>query len=60
MKEKFLEINEEKGNIKHLIPTKSGQSGCPIIKVDGEEMSIVGVHKGGVRDFIKRILNRRI
>lgn len=48
--EQIESINEDKGEILHTISTVEGQSGSPILLIDqGNEMSIIGLHKGGIR-----------
>lgn len=42
----------EKGEIIHLISTLQGQSGSPIILINDEKLSIVGIHKGGIKTKI--------
>ena len=45
-----LEVNSRKAELIHMISTKGGQSGAPIIMEDSQgKLLIVGIHKGGVK-----------
>ena len=47
------QIREEKKQIVHSISTVPGQSGAPIIAVRGNELSVAGIHKGGLKIKVK-------
>ena len=42
-------IDERKGKIQHLISTMPGQSGAPMILINDDKLSIIGIHKGAVK-----------
>jgi V8-like Glu-specific endopeptidase len=44
--EKIVEIKEEEAEFSYKISTLPGQSGCPIIEIDGDSLYIAGIHKG--------------
>ena len=42
-------MRKEKGELIHRVSSLKGQSGAPIIKVEqNKELSIIGIHKGGI------------
>lgn len=52
----IVEIREKKGEIIHVVSTIAGQSGGPIILIEGEKLSMIGIHKGGITTKIKESL----
>ena len=42
----IVEIKEKSAELLHKISTLKGQSGCPIVDIDEDSPSIVGIHKG--------------
>ena len=54
---RLLEKNKEKGKIVHQISTLPGVSGAPIILEVDKHLTIVGIHKAGVRSEKNGIAN---
>jgi V8-like Glu-specific endopeptidase len=46
---KIAEIKVEEATFSYKISTLPGQSGCPIIEIDGDSLSIAGIHKGSCK-----------
>ena len=45
-------IIRSKNQILHKISTKAGQSGSPIILVKNNSLSVIGIHKGGIKTVV--------
>jgi len=39
--------------MRHKVSTLAGQSGSPIIEISGEELAIVGIHKGALKYMLE-------